>query len=214
MTILKHMKNHILIFDFDGTIADTFQAIVAISNELADEFQYKKMTVQQAQLMKNSTVREMITQLEIPLLKIPVIIAKAKSELFKNIAAINPIIGLKDTLKELKALGVQLGILTSNSSQNVEEFLKNHDLELFDFIKTTPKIWSKDHYLLKIINSYNFQVADVIYVGDEARDIVAAKRLGVKVAAVTWGYNTAKTLSANNPDYLLNHPQELLSLIA
>ncbi len=207
------MKNHVLIFDFDGTIADTFHTIVEISNRLADEFQYKKMTMPQAELMKDNTVKETITQLQIPLLKIPLIIAKAKDELFKGIANIDPVLDLKETLVELKALGVHLGILTSNSAKNVEEFLKNHDLQVFDFIKTTSKIWSKDHHLSKIVDAYNFNINDVIYVGDEARDIVAAKRCGVKVAAVTWGYNSAKTLQANNPDYLLNRPQELLTLV-
>ncbi len=207
------MKNRILIFDFDGTIADTFATIVKISNELADEFQYKKMTMPEAQQMKNSTVKEMITQLEIPLLKIPLIIAKAKNELFKGISTIDPILGLKETLVELKALGIQLGILTSNSAQNVDEFLKNHELQLFDFIQTTSKIWSKDHHLSKIIESNNFNISEVIYVGDEARDIVAAKRSGVKAAAVTWGYNSPKALLAANPDYLINHPQELLTLV-
>ncbi len=208
-----HMQNHILIFDFDGTIADTFAAIIKISNQLADEFQYKKMTPPEAQLMKNNTVKETISQLQIPLLKIPIIIAKAKEELFKGIKEIDPVVGLKDALVELKSLGVHLGILTSNSSRNVDEFLKINELELFDFVKTTSKIWSKDTNLLKIIESYNFNADDVIYIGDEARDIVAAKRCGIKAAAVTWGYNSPKALLATNPDFLINHPKELLTLV-
>lgn len=207
------MQNHVLIFDFDGTIADTFQAIVTISNQLADEFQYKKMTPTEAQLLKNKTTREIISHLEIPMLKIPLIIAKAKTELFKNISSITPVLGLKDTLEKLKDRDVQLGILTSNSEENVTGFLKNHKLEVFNFIKTTSKIWSKDHHLSKIIASHNFNPGNVIYIGDEARDIVAAKRLGIKVAAVAWGYNSTQALLANKPDYLLNDPKELLSLV-
>ncbi len=207
------MKKRVLIFDFDGTIADTFQAIVKISNQLADEFQFKTMTSSEAEQMKNNTVKETIAKLNIPLLKIPIIIAKAKSELLKGISEIDPVVGLKETLLQLKNLGIQLGILTSNSAQNVDGFLKNHELQVFDFIKTTSKIWSKDHHLLKIIESYNLKAAEVLYVGDEVRDILAAHRSGIKVAAVTWGYNSSKTLSEHNPDYLLNHPKELLNLI-
>lgn len=207
------MKNRVLIFDFDGTIADTFHAIVKISNQLANEFQFKTMTSFEAEQMKNNTVKETIARLNIPLLKIPIIIAKAKSELLKGISEIDPVVGLKETLLQLKNLGIQLGILTSNSAQNVDGFLKNHELQVFDFIKTTSKIWSKDHHLLKIIESYNLKATEVLYVGDEVRDILAAHRSGIKVAAVTWGYNTAKTLSEHNPDYLLNHPKELLNLI-
>ncbi len=214
MHILKPMQKPILIFDFDGTIADTFQTIIKISNQLAEEFQFKKMTLPEAELMKDNTLKETIAQLKIPFLKIPTIISKAKTELFKGISEIEPIIGLNETLVQLKQLEIQMGILTSNSAANVDGFLHNHDLNLFDFIKTTSKIWSKDHHLLKIINDYKLNAKQVIYVGDEVRDIEAARRCGVKIAAVTWGYNSAKTLSTHNPDFLINHPKELLNLLS
>ncbi len=207
------MKSRVLIFDFDGTIADTFNTIVKISNQLADEFQFKKLTMPEAEDMKDNTLKETIRQLNIPILKIPLIVAKAKSALLKDIATIEPIDGLKDILLKLNDLGIKMGILTSNSAKNVDEFLKNHDLELFDFVNTSSKIWSKNLNLKKVIDSHNLKMDEVIYVGDEARDVDAARLLGIKVAAVTWGYNSAKALSAHNPDFLLSHPEELLNLV-
>lgn len=207
------MKKKVLIFDFDGTIADTFATIVMISNQLAEEFQFRKITMPEAEIMKDNTLKETISQLNIPLLKIPIIITKAKSALFQNIATIAPVVGLKDILIRLNDLDVKMGILTSNSNQNVDEFLKNHGLELFDFVTSTSKIWSKDLNLKKMITSYNFDLNDVIYIGDEARDIEAARRIGIKSAAVTWGYNSRKALSAEKPDYLLTRPEELLELL-
>lgn len=207
------MKNRVLIFDFDGTIADTFNTIVNISNQLADEFNFKKLTPQEAQLMKDNTLRETIRQLNVPILKIPILVSRAKSAMLKEIATIDPVAGLKDILIKLKELNVQMGILTSNSAQNVSEFLQNHQLEIFDFVKTTSKIWSKDQNLLKMIAANNLTLEQVIYVGDEARDIDAAHRLGIKAAAVTWGYNSTQALSKHNPDYILTCPEELLDLI-
>ncbi len=209
----QHMKKRILIFDFDGTIADTFHAMIQISNQLAEEYHFKQITLTEAERMKDNTLKETIHQLNIPLFKIPIIVAKAKSELFKDIAKILPVTGLKEILTQLKMLGIQMGILTSNSTQNVEEFLKNHDLQVFEFIKSTSKIWGKDIHLSKIITARNFSLNDVIYVGDEARDVDAARRSGIKVAAVTWGYNSGKTLLAHSPDYLVHRPEELLQLI-
>lgn len=207
------MKNPVLIFDFDGTIADTFHTIVNISNLLADEFHFNKLTHEKAQIMKDNTLKETIRQLNVPLLKIPLIVARAKDELLKEIKNIKPVDGLTDILQNLSQLGIRMGILTSNSSQNVNEFLKQQDLNLFVFVATSSKIWSKNLNLRKIIESHGFDMADVIYVGDEARDIDAAKQLGIKVAAVTWGYNSAKTLAAHKPDYLLNQPSDLLNLV-
>lgn len=207
------MKNPVLIFDFDGTIADTFHTIVNISNRLADEFKFNKLTPEAAERMKDNTLKETIRQLNVPLLKIPLIVARAKDELLKEIAAIKPVAGLAEILIDLNRLGIPMGILTSNSSQNVGQFLKNHRLDLFAFVTTSSKIWSKNLNLKKIIESHDLDIADVIYIGDEARDIDAARQLGIKAAAVTWGYNSAKTLEAHKPDYLIHSPGELLRLL-
>jgi len=207
------MKNKILIFDFDGTIADTFATIVTICNQLADEYNFHKITMSEAQVMKNNTLKETIQQLNIPLLKIPIIITKAKTALFKDITNIRLIDGLKDVLIQLDQLGVQMGILTSNSTQNVEGFLKNHGLDVFDFVNSTSKIWSKDVNIKKVITAHNFNLDEVIYVGDETRDADAARRVGIKIASVTWGYNSPKVLSAQNPDYLITKPEQLLDIV-
>ena len=53
---------------------------------------------------------------------------------------------------------------------------------------------------------------EVLYVGDETRDIEAAKESGLRMAAVTWGYNSAGALAALNPEHLLNSPSELLGI--
>jgi len=130
-----------------------------------------------------------------------------------EIASVEPIEGLKEILFQLKSLGHKIGILTSNSSKNVMSFLEHNDLDLFDFIQTTSKIWSKNYGLKTLMKDNNFEISDVIYIGDETRDIEAAKKAGVRCAAVTWGYNSRMALEARNPDYLIHSPAELFQLI-
>ena len=142
------------------------------------------------------------------------IIARAKTELHKEIASVEPIKDLKETLLKIKSLGHKIGILTSNSSKNVTDFLQHNELNFFDFISTTSKIWSKNWGLKNIIDDNGLELSDVIYIGDETRDIGAAKKAGIRSAAVTWGYNSRKALKAQNPDYLLHSPKELLQLFA
>jgi phosphoglycolate phosphatase-like HAD superfamily hydrolase len=205
-------KKHVLIFDFDGTIANTFYYILRIANRLSDEFQFNKISPNEVENLKNKNVYEAIQHLNIPLLKVPMIVAKAKNELNKEINSIEPIEGLKEILLQMKFFGHQMGILTSNSSKNVMEFLNNHQLNFFDFIQTTPKIWSKNRSLKTLMNANKLQLSDVIYIGDETRDIDAAKKAGVRSAAVTWGYNSSKALEARNPDYLIHTPKDLARL--
>lgn len=203
----------VFIFDFDGTIADTFKKILEISNKLSKEFNFKEIEPHQEEEMKGKTSQEITKLLKVPVMKIPAIIAKAKKELNKEISNVEPTEGLQEILLELKKWCKGIGILTSNSSDNVMKFLNNHDLDIFDFITTTSKIWSKNTGLKKLIHKYGYNPKEVLYVGDETRDIEAAKKAGIKVAAVTWGYNTTEALKKHNPDYIINQPKELLKIL-
>ena len=208
------MKTPVLIFDFDGTIADTHSRMVEISNLLSKEFNYKFIHPQDVENLRGKTSQEVIQILNIPMLKLPSIIAKAKRELYDGINSIAPIHGIKDILDQLKQHEIKIGILSSNSLENIVKFLHNHGIHAFDFIHTTSKIWSKNTSLKKLIHKNNFTHEEVIYVGDEVRDIEAAKKLGVKVAAVAWGYNSAQTLKNLKPDFMLYEPKDLLNLLS
>ena len=205
-------KSPVLIFDFDGTIADTFHYLLRIGNRLSEEFHFKKIAPDEVEDMKDMNVQEIIHHLKIPLLKVPMIVAKAKKELHKEIESVQPIQDLKEILLKIKSLGIKMGIFTSNSSKNVLGFLKNNELDLFDFIYTTSKIWSKNWGLQSLMDENDLDSSEVIYVGDETRDIEAAQKAGIRCAAVTWGYNSHKALQAQHPDYLLHSPEELLQL--
>ena len=213
------MKFKILVFDFDGTIADTFQAMVKISNDLAVEFNFKRIEIREVDNYKDKTSQEMLKLLKVPTLKIPRIASRAKSELHKRIATIKPIAGLKEILLQIKSLRLpsgrpsyKMGILSSNSLENVNKFLKSHDLDLFDFVLTSSKFWSKNHGLKKMILQKGYAPQDILYIGDETRDIEAARKSGISVAAVTWGYNSSQALKNFRPDYVLHSPPELLQL--
>ena len=205
-------SNNILIFDFDGTIADTLHHLVDIGNRLSDEFNFRRIELHEIDNLKDKTAMEITHHLQVPFLKIPAIVARARKELNQNIHSIDIVEGLEKVLADLKTLGHQIGILTTNSANNVHQFLDNHRLDVFDFINTTSQIWGKAASLTKLIQKNNFRADQVVYIGDEIRDIEAAKKAGVRVAAVTWGYNSREVLKAYRPDYLIHHPRELLDI--
>lgn len=206
------MKNTILIFDFDGTIADTHHQIIKISNQLAEEFGYSLIRPEEIEKLKDKTSREVIRHLKVPILKIPAILAKAKKELYDGMTEIDPIEGLKEILQKLKMAGARMGILSSNAPENINKFLANHDLEVFEFVDSTLKVWTKNISLKKLLQRHGFLPKQILYIGDETRDIEAAKALGIKVAAVTWGYNSERALKKHKPDFLIHTPQELFQL--
>lgn len=208
------MEENVLIFDFDGTIADTFQHLIKISNRLSTQFHFNKVEPHEVEELKNKTSQEVCRHLKVTPLTIPFILAKAKRELHKDIASIQPREGIEKVLRDLKSAGYKIGILTSNSLKNVKKFLETHKLDLFDFIHTSPKFWGKGKGLCQLMDRNNLKPQEVIYIGDETRDIEAAQKAGIRVAAVTWGYNSPKILKKHNPDYLVDEPAELVKLFS
>ena len=118
----------VVIFDFDGTIADTIKYGQNIANKLAEEFNFKRITEHEIPLIQNKTAQEIIKYLEIPMLKLPRIISRAHQELHLHMDNIEPIAGLKDVLFDVKNAVDQMGIITSNSKKNVEKFYQMTNL--------------------------------------------------------------------------------------
>lgn len=206
------MKPRVLVFDFDGTLADTFHSVLSIVNGLAAEFNFKRIEWHEAERLRDRSWREILRYLEIPVVKVPFIVAKTRRQLFKEIEAIRPVKGIREVVVQLKSVGHEMGILSSNSFQNVMNFLGRHEMACFDFISTSSKVWGKRRQLQAIVTSPNWQAREILYIGDEVRDIEAAQAAGVEIAAVTWGYNSRSALEAYKPDYLVTKPEELLQI--
>jgi phosphoglycolate phosphatase-like HAD superfamily hydrolase len=64
----------------------------------------------------------------------------------------------------------------------------------------------------KILRRYGIRKEEVLYVGDEIRDITATKNIGVDIASVDWGYNSREGLEEHKPEYLISEPEELLTI--
>jgi phosphoglycolate phosphatase-like HAD superfamily hydrolase len=209
------MSVKVIIFDFDGTLADTLDALVIITNRLALEFGYKQTAPEELAQIRNLSSREIVEQSGISILKIPFLLKKVKLALGNDIQKLNPILGIKEALTHLKNEGNSLGILTSNSEENVSVFLRNQGMEdLFSFIYSGTSLFGKHKVIRKFMKDNNLKTEEVIYVGDETRDIEASKRINIKVIAVSWGFNSREALAKHNPDFLIHKPGELIEVIA
>ena len=209
------MTEKVILFDFDGTIADTYQAIAKITNQLSTEFGYKALDQEELVLIKNLSSREIVKRSEISIFKLPFLVRRVRAELGKEIAELEPITGIAPVLLELKKQGHILGIVTSNNKENVNIFLAKNQLDqLFSYIYSSTAIFGKHRVLNQVIREHNIVQSDIIYVGDETRDIRSARRSLISIIAVSWGFNAAEILQEHQPDYLVAEPSELLEAIA
>jgi HAD superfamily hydrolase (TIGR01549 family) len=204
----------VIIFDFDGTIADTFEAVLQITNNLAVELGYPPTTPEDVRRLRNLDSREIIRQSGIPLFRLPFLMKRLKAELRNEIHKLHPIPAMQDALMQLKQRGNPLGIVTSNSQDNVQAFLRNHDLgDLFDFTYSGTTLFGKGRVIRQLLKQHNLKARNVVYVGDETRDIEAARKIQIKVIAVAWGFNSAEALARQNPDFMIHQPGELIRTI-
>jgi len=204
----------VVVFDFDGTIADTYDAFVEIVNDLADEFGYPPLKQADLVRYKNLSSREIVKQSKIPLLKIPFILRRVKLALRDKIKRLKPCQDITPFLIKLKERGYSLGIITSNAKDNVVTFLENNGLSnLFDFIYSGNTLFGKHKVIEQVLQAYQLAPAEVVYVGDETRDILAARHSQIKVIAVGWGFNSPEVLMQHHPHAFITHPQELFKVL-
>jgi phosphoglycolate phosphatase len=204
----------LVIFDFDGTIADTFDAGLMILNKLAGEFGFRPLEAKDLEKARDMRTHQLVRFLGVPARKMSRIARRGSEELHGCIQSIQPLRGMAEALHELRRLGYSLGIITSNTEINVNIFLRNHGLELFDFIRCSSKLLGKARMIRSVIRKQHVPAVDILFVGDETRDIEACQRVGIRIVAVTWGYNSRRSLVAMKPDFVFDDPQELVSLLA
>lgn len=207
------MKYRSVIFDFDGTLANTEALALNIYNELADRYDYEPVRPEELQALKKMTFREMMDSTRIPMAKLPKILKTAQRLMRGEMSTVSPFDpALKEHLVELKSRMEYLGIITSNTRKNVTAFLDHQGIDLFDFIVSSP-LMSKQVKLQAVSRKYGLEKDDILYVGDESRDIVACKAAGVDCAAVAWGYNHPDTLLKEEPEYLVEDWTGLLEIV-
>lgn len=209
------MNSHTcMVFDFDGTLADSFRRAHAILNELADRYRFRKVQEHEVEAMRNKTTHEFFAAIGVPLLKIPMLAIHARRELNRHMAEIPFVPGMPETLEQLRQAGCRLGILTSNSVDNVDLFLRvNDQRERFDFIHVSRDVFGKDRRVKALIRKYRLVPEQLIYVGDTDSDVLAAHKAGIRVAAVTWGYQARAQLEQARPTWLIETPLELVTLV-
>lgn len=207
------MQKKTIIFDFDGTLADTIPLIYKVANELAVEYNFQTVTKEQFNTLRNKSPIDIITQLNIPLLKIPFILHRGKQRLKKYMKNASYLPGMDALLHTLKKEGYKIGMLTSNSRENIDIFLDKHKLKVFDFIYTENNLFGKQFSLRNIIKKERLDLQSTIYVGDEVRDIDACQALNLDVIAVTWGFSSILSLQKYSPTYIAEKPEDIIKIL-
>lgn len=206
------MNKGTIIFDFDGTIADSFEVVLDLFYELTG---HERFTAQQITELRGTPVRKVIKAIGIPLRQMPRLLVQGRALMHQRMHEVRVFPGLHESLATLHQAGWQLMVISTNSQQNVEVYLREHGLyEYFDHIYGGVGLFSKTQSLRKVLRQNKLDRTSCFYVGDEVRDMQAAHRAHVNVVAVAWGYNDASILRAEEPYAVAERPADLVQIFA
>jgi phosphoglycolate phosphatase len=206
--MIKH-----IIFDFDGTIVDSLDLSFYIYNKLAAKFNYKPITREDMHILKNAPLKERFKVVGLPLYKIPKMTFEVMTLYNDGIKHLKAFDGINELLANLKNTGLNLSVLSSNSVNNITDFFESNNIVGFDNIISSNNLFGKHKTLKKFMKHNNLTPDEIIYVGDELRDVEACKKLAVKVIAVLWGFDPKNLLETGKPDYFATEPEDIYDFV-
>ncbi len=209
---LKRLKAPLAIFDFDGTICPSFHLFIEHLNALSHRYGHRKIRPEEIENFRNLPAKKIVKALGVSRFKLPFLIRRIRMNAKKELLELDPLPNLKEILENFRSKGIALGILTSNTELNVRLYLQKYNIDLFDFIYSGNNVFGKAAHLKTILKKGRLNPKQVMYIGDEARDMEAAKKAGVVAVAVAWGYNSKELLLQHLPDQFIDSPDQLLDI--
>lgn len=195
----------IVIFDFDGTIANSFPWFLSRINHVARIFNFNEVTPEDIPLLRGMGVNEILNHLGISSLKLPFIIFYLKWLMKKESNKIDIFPEVAALFSSLHSKGIKIFILSSNSQKNVKLILEEKVYYISGYF-CGAGLKNKENHFLKI-KKY-FPHAELISVGDEPRDLIAANKTGIFHLNVCWGYANKKAFGENEVIETFNELEE------
>ncbi len=202
-----------ILFDFDGTLADSKAVFLTIFNQLAGKYNCKQLGLEDLDELRKLPLKERSRRLNFPMYKLPFFVMEVYGLYRKALHEVSLFEGISQMLEELKSRGYKLAIMSSNSELNIQAILQRHHVTSIDEVICSRHIFGKDKMLKSFLKKYRLAASEVLYIGDEHRDVVACKKSCVKIIWVSWGYDAPEVVQAANPDYSVHSPAEVLHLL-
>lgn len=205
---MQDKKFSTLIFDLDGTLLDSWPMQIEIYNQYAPKFNLPQVHPQQISELRNKSLFSLIREYRVGPIKLFRLQRIFNREKLKAVNQLHFFPGVKELLLSLSK-NYRLGIVSSSHEKFIEAFLKKEHFTAFDFIIGKRNLFGKDKILIKTFKSKKIDKNRALYFGDEVRDVVACKKIDLKVAAVGWGGNSKEALLNAGADYFFGQVKEL-----
>lgn len=208
------MKIECLVFDVDGTLVDNSIVIIRLFQDIVRKYLGKEMTDQEVlslwgppgdEIFKNTFPSD--------------VLEPAWKEFLQSYQEVHTTTGFftKDQLSDIKNRIPYLTIFTGKSRKTMAITLDKLGIkEIFDLILTGNDVTRSKPYpdaLYHIVNTFQLNKDEILFIGDSHLDIIAGKTAGIKTAAAMWGAIETQKLLESKPDYTFETPQEFIDFV-
>jgi phosphoglycolate phosphatase len=203
------MRYRLVIFDFDGTLADSFGWFSRVFNEAAQAHGFRALDEAELEGLRYCDTREILKRLEIPARKLPSMMRFFRERMERDRGEIRLFEGVEELLRSLAEAGVVLAVVTSNSRANVEGVLGPKLTNLVRYFSCGSSLFGKHTKLHAVRRRARVEPGETVCIGDELRDLHAARKVGLPFGAVAWGYAHREVLEEHEPNAVFTIPKEI-----
>lgn len=208
------MKYKLVIFDFDGTLADSFPWLVSVLDQAADRFGYDRPGPDQIDQWRKVNARDMMRQYKVSFWKMLSISRFIHKQMARDIQQIPLFAGVDALLQRLAEQEIRLALVTSNSHENVQRVLGPRVSALIHHFECGVSLLGKQSKFRKILRKSGVRPEEAICIGDEIRDIEAARAAQIPFGAVSWGYTHVESLLEHAPQEVFASVGEMAERLA
>ncbi|MDX1359323.1 MAG: HAD-IA family hydrolase [Clostridia bacterium] len=209
---MKNRRIKYVIFDFDGTLADSGEIAFRAMNSMADSHKFRKLDWSEIEKIRKMNVRERSRYMGVPMVKIPTMAQEFYRFYKEHMGEMHLNKGIPELIENLHQKGYKLAVISSNDEGNIRDFLNKKSIDIDDIL-CSSHIFSKDGIINKFLRRNKLDPSEILYIGDETRDISACRRAKVKVAWVDWGLDVRENAIKFSPDYMISDPAEIEDIL-
>lgn len=208
------MSYRLAIFDFDGTLADSWPFFLSVFNDIADQHGFRRIDADQAERLRHYGPRDIMRHVGMPAWKLPFASRSFIDRMRLATGQVALFHGIGQALRELDHAGMRLAVVSSNAEDNVRSVLGPELAGLMEHYECGMSIFGKAARIRKVLRQAGVPPAQAVYIGDQTMDADAARRAGIGFGAVSWGYAPIEALRRVVPECEFATPGDLLSLLS
>ncbi len=199
-----------VIFDWSGVIKDAVEGQLWIVNKIFAEFGVKEISLQEFKANWEQPYMPFYHKY------LPNITFEEEQAAYrKNIVGCPPakqFPGISDVIKDWHKKGIKMSVVSSDFPETLLE-----EIDIFGlndiFVDIATDVYDKQSAIEEIIKKHGFNKLETVVIGDSNHEIEAGQGVGIKTAAVTWGFCREEVLAILKPDFIFHNLNELKSLI-